>query len=161
MITIRPASRFDNAAIVEIWHEGWHDAHAKLVPPEVHAHRTPETFRKWLETSDEAYFVAQENASVIGFVTTKGAELVKLYVSRSARGSAVATDLLRFAEQRILASGERKAYLSCTVGNSRAERFYRREGWSVSEVFYDPLWFPDGRTNPPAVETLRFAKQLC
>jgi hypothetical protein len=32
---VRPAERGDRDRLAEIWHEGWHDGHARVVPPEL------------------------------------------------------------------------------------------------------------------------------
>lgn len=55
-------------------------------------------------------------------------EIEQIYVAESARGSGVAAALLRHAEAVI---GDRfdVAWLAVVAGNTRARRFYARNGW--------------------------------
>jgi ribosomal protein S18 acetylase RimI-like enzyme len=120
MLEIRPAREADQLAIVQLWHQGWHDAHAHLVPTEILAFRTPEHFLLWLKQSTDAFHVAVDD-ELLGFVSINGAELVKLYVSPQARGSRTAHDLLSHAERLLAEQGVAQAELFCTAGNVRAE----------------------------------------
>lgn len=160
VISIRAASEADQAAIVKIWHQGWHDAHAELVPKEILAYRQIEHLRNWLATSTDRFFVASFHAMIIGFVAINGAELVKLYIDRHARGDGTAGKLLRFGEDRIRETGVQRAVLFCTAGNLRAENFYRRQGWSLMQSFPDRLWLPDYAQATLVAETHRFEKAL-
>lgn len=159
MMTIRPAEASDHADIVCLWHQGWHDAHAALVPPQVLAFRTMNHFATWLAEAQDAFYVAADT-ELRGFVSAKDAEIVKLYVGRNARGQGIAHMLLSFAEQKLWEDGAREAELFCTAGNNRAENFYLREGWTLSETFEDHLWMPAGITTRFTVETHRFRKNL-
>lgn len=160
VISIRAASEADQPAISKIWHQGWHDAHAELVPAQILAYRQIEHFRNWLATSTDRFFVVSLNAMIIGFVAINGAELVKLYIDRHARGDGTSARLLQFGEDRIRETGVRRAVLFCTDGNLRAEKFYRRQGWSLMETFPDRLWLPDHAQATLVANTHRFEKAL-
>jgi GNAT superfamily N-acetyltransferase len=160
MLKIRPAETADHEEIVQLWHQGWHDAHADLVPTEVLAFRTKDHFTLWLKEAEDAFFVATDDTGVLGFVSVKGAEVVKLYVSNRARGAGAAHVLLSFAEKLLRDAGITKAMLLCTAGNLRAERFYKREGWDLSHSFEDALWTPEGDRKKFIVSTHRFEKDL-
>ncbi|WP_077966783.1 GNAT family N-acetyltransferase [Ensifer adhaerens] len=159
MCDIRPMRADDKPEILRLWHEGWHDSHADLVPQGILAFRTPEHFSLWLEEALDSFYVAVDIAP-IGFVSLKGAEVVKLYVSRSARDAGTARTLLSFAENLLLKNGEQKAELFCTAGNSRAERFYQRAGWHLASSFEDTLWVPGGVEHRFSVRTHHFEKTL-
>ncbi|MGJ8583069.1 MAG: GNAT family N-acetyltransferase [Marinosulfonomonas sp.] len=159
MIEIRPATQDDTDAILKLWHQGWHDAHAVLVPASILRFRTPEYFTLWFEQAENPFWVAAHD-QVLGFVTTQGAELEKLYVAPQARGSGVATALLRHGEQMISQTGVAEAKLFCTAGNTRAERFYQRHGWAIERSFVDALWTPEATGDTVAVQTHCFRKQL-
>ncbi|OEC93548.1 hypothetical protein [Rhizobium sp. YK2] len=94
MLEIRPAETADHNEIIQLWHQGWHDAHADLVPSEVLAFRTKDYFTLWLKDAQEAFFVATDDTGVLGFISVKGAEVVKLYVGNRARGTGAAHVLL-------------------------------------------------------------------
>ena len=87
---IRPATAADRPAILRLWHEGWHDAHATLVPAAVLATRKPAHFARWLGDSLDATVVACLSGAVAGFYALDGAELSRLYVARAARGGGLA-----------------------------------------------------------------------
>lgn len=160
MFEIRPAESADHDEIIKLWHQGWHDAHTDLVPPEVLAFRTKDHFTLWLREAQDAFFAATDDAGVLGFVSVKGAEIVKLYVSNRARGTGAAHALLAFAENLLRDAGITKAVLLCTAGNIRAERFYQREGWKLFHSFEDALWVPAGAGAKFIVSTHRFEKDL-
>jgi hypothetical protein len=50
--------------------------------------------------------------------------------------------------------------LLCTAGNIRAERFYAREGWELSDSYEDALWTPESSNEKFFVLTHRFEKDL-
>lgn len=159
MVSIRLAQPEDHSAIVNIWHAGWHDAHASIVPEGILEFRTVGCFWTWLKCSTDQFHVAVDN-NVVGFVTTKGPELVKLYVAANARGTGIASALLSHGEEKISDSGIPDAVLFCMAGNTRAQRFYRREGWALSNTFADKLWLPENATGEFVVDTHRYEKHL-
>ena len=159
MLDIRPAKASDHVEIVRLWHEGWHDAHADLAPPEILAFRTLDHFAVWLKQAPDAFYVAT-NPDLLGFVSVKGAEIVKLYVDRHARGTGAALDLLSFAETLLLENRIEEAELFCTAGNIRAEKFYIRENWLLSRTFNDALWVPQGVNKKIVAPTHCFRKTL-
>jgi GNAT superfamily N-acetyltransferase len=102
-----------------------------------------------------------DGEGLLGFVSIKGAEVVKLYVGAAARGKGVARLLLGYSEKLLARRGIKSAELFCTLGNVRAQKFYVREGWKLSRTFADNLWLPE--TAPAesfSVQTQHFKKQL-
>ena len=158
--TIGPATDRDRESILRIWHQGWHDAHGKLVPPSILIYRKLEHFATWLEEGESRTFVAEDKDGVVGFYMLDGAELSKLYVRREARGSGIAQALLSHAEGSLALRGVAKAELFCTVGNQRAQRFYERNGWRWARTFDDALWCPESGIDVPSVPTHRYTKAL-
>jgi GNAT superfamily N-acetyltransferase len=132
----------DVEAVIQLWHQGWHDAHAEIVPRGVLAYRTPGHFRIWMNGCKETFHVAHEEGRVVGFVSVAGREVVKLYVDRDRRGAGVAAALLGFAERALTDAGAVEARLLCTAGNKRAETFYLRHGWTLLGTCQDTLWVP-------------------
>jgi GNAT superfamily N-acetyltransferase len=157
---IRPAVSGDREAIIHLWHQGWHDAHAELVPPEVLSYRTKNHFITWLREASDTFYVARSGENLVGFVSLKGIEVVKLYVGVGARGTGVASTLLSFAELTLRQGGVLEAELLCTAGNARAERFYLRQGWSLFDTFDDALWAPPDISQNFVVSTHRYRKKL-
>jgi GNAT superfamily N-acetyltransferase len=160
MFEIRSARPDDYPALLHLWRQGWHDAHAELVPSAVLKFRTPADFGVWLGECSDQFYVAEDETSLLGFMSVKADELVKLYIGRQKRGTGVAHDLLAYAENHISAMGFEKACLFCTAGNLRAQRFYEREGWRLAATAEDRLWFPAGEKSGLMVLTHRYEKSF-
>lgn len=82
--------------------------------------------------------VAVDGDSIHGFATVARAsqsdsqdcgELCALYVSPERWGHGIGVALVKAARSRLLLLGHRQAVLWLLLGNTRAERFYRRDGW--------------------------------
>ena len=128
-MVIRPAEPGDVDVLSKIWHEGWHDAHARLMPVELTNDRTLESFRERLPTMLADTSVAEASGTPLGFCVLKDDELYQLYVDRDARGSGAAQALVADAEKRLADMGVATAWLACAIGNDRAARFYEKCGW--------------------------------
>jgi putative acetyltransferase len=117
------------AAVAEIWHTGWHDAHAGHVPDGLTQRRTLPAFRERADRRVEETTVAEVDGTVVGFTMVIDDEVEQLFVSRGQRGSGVAALLLAEAEAQVAAQGYDVAWLSVVVGNARARAFYDKQGW--------------------------------
>lgn len=126
---VRAAEVHEVDQLATIWYEGWNDAHAELVPPELKRERTRDSFRDRLRAALADVRVAGPMSAPVGFAIVKGDELYQLYVSAPARGSGVAAALIDDAEARLAAGGVSTAWLACAIGNHRAARFYEKRGW--------------------------------
>lgn len=143
-VSIRDAGPADVDGLAAIWHEGWHDAHAAILPPALTRVRTLESFRDRIRGALHTIRVAGTEAEPSGFVMLKGDELYQMYVSSRARGSGVAAALIADAEARIKAAGFEVAWLACAVGNDRAARFYEKSGWQRTGVVSYDAAIPGG-----------------
>ncbi len=128
-MTIRPATDSDADAIAHVWHDAWGDGHTGNVPDGLLAHRRPEHFAARAAERVAHSWVAEVDGEVVGFVTVEGDELEQIFVLSSARGTGVATDLLRTGTEAIAAGGHDVAWLAVVAGNARARAFYERQGW--------------------------------
>jgi len=126
---VRAAEAGDIDQLAKIWYDGWHDAHAQIVPAELARLRSLESFKPRLEAALRHARVVGQPGSPVGFCITRGAELYQLFVSAQSRGSGVAAALMADAEARLAASGVETAWLACAIGNHRAARFYEKCGW--------------------------------
>lgn len=136
---LRDACVADVAGLARIWHEGWHDAHAAILPPDLRRLRTREDFAERLRTLLPQTRIAEGTAGPMGFCITRANELYQLYVASAGRGAGVGAALLADAEERMMQSGAENAWLACAIGNRPAERFYSKHGWQ--------------RTRPVVIET--------
>jgi ribosomal protein S18 acetylase RimI-like enzyme len=142
--------------LAQIWYDGWHEAHAALMPAELTRLRTLESFRDRLRTDLPDVRVAGPPGAAAGFCMIKGNELYQLFVAPDARGSGLAATLLADAEARLAAQGFTSAWLSCAIGNDRAARFYQKCGWRLTgEMTYQP----DASDAGP-IQVWRFEKEL-
>ena len=131
-LTVRAADAREIGELARLWFDGWHDAHARIVPAELTRLRTLENFRDRLRAALATVRVAGRPLAPIGLYMLKDAELYQFYVSAPARGSGVAAVLMADAERRLAGSGVDTAWLACAIGNERAARFYEKCGWRRS-----------------------------
>lgn len=129
---VRDAEPLDIDALADIWYDGWHDAHAHLVPAELTRLRTLDGFRERLERGSPTVRTVGPAGRPDGFAIVKDTELYQLYVAPRARGSGVAAALIRDAERRLADAGVSTAWLACAIGNDRAARFYQKSGWLLA-----------------------------
>jgi putative acetyltransferase len=115
--------------VADLWHAGWHDAHAAHVPAGLTTVRTLAAFHERAAARVPDTTVAVVDGQVAGFVMVAGDEVEQVYVGAGHRGSGVAATLLATAEAQV-AAGHDVAWLAVVSGNARARRFYEREGWS-------------------------------
>ena len=154
---VRAAADGDVDALATIWHEGWHDAHATILPPELTAVRTRERFVERLRDALPMLRVAGPAGAPLGFALLRDDQLNQLYVAAEARGTGVAAALVADAEARIRAAGFETAWLACGIGNDRAARFYEKCGWRRVGTVVEHVPVPDGTM---ALEVWRYEKRV-
>jgi GNAT superfamily N-acetyltransferase len=128
---IRRARAGEVDALARLWHAGWQDAHAAILPAELARLRTLDSFRERLQAALAHVRVAEVDGAPAGFCIVEGDELYQLFVAPRARGAGVAAALVADAEARMAAAGVRTAWLACAIGNHRAARFYEKCGWRL------------------------------
>ena len=126
---VRSADERDLDQLAQVWFDGWHEAHAQIVPPGLTRLRTLESFHDRLRAALPDVRVVDASGAPAGFSVLKGAELYQLFVSAQARGSGAAAALIADAELRLRANRVETAWLACAIGNERAARFYQKCGW--------------------------------
>jgi GNAT superfamily N-acetyltransferase len=155
---IRDAQLQDADALAELWHAGWQDAHAPILPAELARYRTLESFRQRMRDHLADVRVAGEPGAPLGFSMLQGDELYQFYVGAAARGTGLAAILLVDAEATLRARGVREAWLACAIGNDRAARFYAKNGWQRAGNKVLELPLPDGGVFP--LEVWNYVKTL-
>ena len=161
-IRLRPAVPGDAEAVGHIWRDGWRDGHLGHVPAELVAVRTPESFltRSAARVADTVVAVVPGDGAeeVAGFVMTADDEVEQVYVAAAHRGTGVAAALLAGAERAVADAGHAEAWLAVVAGNTRARRFYERNGWSDAGPLDYAAEVPGRGTLP--VPTHRYTKSL-
>jgi ribosomal protein S18 acetylase RimI-like enzyme len=156
-VTLRPGRAEDAADIAVIWQSGWRDGHLGLVPQQLVAVRTDESFRRRSSQRADEATVAVVGGEVAGFVLVVGDEVEQVYVASAHRGTGVAAVLLRSAEEQVAANGHREAWLAVVAGNRRARAFYERAGWRDEGLFE---YQAAAEAGPIAVPCHRYTKRL-
>ena len=126
---IRPAEDADRDALLQLWHDGWHDGHAGVVPDALKALRTRADFAGRLDELLADTLTAGPVGEAKALCTTLGDEIYQFYVAAEMRGTGLAARLIDAGEARIAAHGHPVARLDVAIGNGRAEAFYRKCGW--------------------------------
>jgi GNAT superfamily N-acetyltransferase len=130
-IDVRLPSEAEVDALAKLWHDGWQEAHADIVPAELVRLRTLENFGARLHAALPNTRVVGPVGAPAGLCTIKHDELEQLYVAKVARGSGVAAALMADGESRLAEQGVATAWLACAIGNRRAARFYEKCGWQL------------------------------
>lgn len=154
----RVARPSDLKELAGIWNDGWNEAHRLLLPPEVSAARTPESFVRRLEPGLKDVRVIEDEVGLAGFHYIKGSELYQFYVPARARGRGMAQKLMVDAEHSFVNRGVIAAWLACAIGNNRAAGFYKKAGWVLTGTFDYSLSLPGGTFN---LRAWRFERSLC
>jgi GNAT superfamily N-acetyltransferase len=156
-MAVRSAAASEIDHLARLWYDGWHDAHAQIVPAELKRLRTLQSFRQRLQTALPNIRVAGPLGAPVGFFILKNDELDQLFVSAPSRGSGLAAALIADAEARLSEHGVHVGWLACAQGNERAARFYEKHGWHRVGTEAIQVETPDGMI-PLAV--WRFEKEL-
>jgi len=156
MITIRNANQSDVEHIARLWHTGWHEAHAEIVPEQLTRLRTIESFVQRIKKHLPNTRIAVTD-TMQGMCVIRGAELFQLYISPNARGSGLAKKLMDDAEQLLITKGNSLVWLVCAIGNERAAKFYQKCGWQLKSTIVDELETIDGVF---PLEVWKFEKEL-
>jgi ribosomal protein S18 acetylase RimI-like enzyme len=154
---IRNADAAELDALALLWYEGWQDAHAAIVPPELARVRTLESFRERLAAVMPDIRAAGPVGAPAGFCINKEDELYQLYVAKEARGTGLALALTRDSEARLAEAGVETAWLACSVGNDRAARFYEKAGWRRTRT--EP-YLAETSEGPFQLDVWRYEKRL-
>jgi len=153
----RPAAESDVERLAQIWFEGWHSAHAAIVPEALTRLRTLESFGDRIREHLPDIRVLVVNRGLAGFAMVRGDEVYQFYVDAPARGSGAAAVLMADVEASLASRGVRVAWLACAIGNERAARFYEKCGWRrVSTVVNDA----DTAAGPFPIRVWRYEKTL-
>ena len=128
-MTLFPATEADLPAVARLWHDSWHDGHARHVPEALRDHRTLESFARRLPPLIGALRLARNGGDVLGMCVVQEAEVDQLFVAPEARGKGAAAELLADAEARIRATGADQGHLFVIKENLRARAFYEKHGW--------------------------------
>lgn len=142
MLIIRSATVDDALAVATVHVHAWQEGYRGLVADDYLDALRPEdrAARYDLGASDPARpstTVAVRDGVVCGFATigpcreggAQTGELIALHVDPSAWGLGVGRRLIGEARARLHSLGFADAVLWVLVGNERAQRFYRMDGW--------------------------------
>jgi GNAT superfamily N-acetyltransferase len=149
-VTIRRGVPDDAEALSELHLDCWDDAYAGLVAPEILAERrmrVQERIDSWRDSLERGVVIwlAEHEDGLIGFAGAEPGndedltgllELRVLYVRAAWWGTSVGHELF------VRAVGDAASYLCVLEGNSRAIRFYERQGYRTDGSVEDA---PEGR----------------
>jgi GNAT superfamily N-acetyltransferase len=141
---VRPAAEGEVELLARIWHAGWHDAHAQIVPAELTQIRTLQSFGERLRAALAEVRVIGPLGAPAGFYILRTDELYQFYVAAEWRGTGVAGSLISDAEAELSERGIEKAWLACAIGNERAAKFYVKQGWKQGGTMLTDLETPHG-----------------
>lgn len=156
-MVIRPAVPDDALAVARIHVRAWQFGYAGLLPAEyLDSLRAEDRAARYTfgVAGAPATSVATDGDTIVGFVTIKDDELAALHVDPDAWRRGIGSALVTHARAELAASGVTRAWLWVLAGNTRAQKFYARDGWvATTETKRDVVW---GAT----VDELRYERPL-
>jgi len=142
-VTLRRAAIADIDDVLRILRAIWVDSYDELTGRCLPAHRLEELLVgdrfKFISDIDRM-MVACRDHRVVGWMWREQAFIDDLWVEPPEQGRGIGKLLLDDALARIKADGYRLASLDCIAANSRARRFYEREGWRPVRYYERNLW---------------------
>jgi GNAT superfamily N-acetyltransferase len=158
VVSLRAAVPEDAMAVAEVHVRSWQEGYRGLMPAEFLAALDP---AEWASRytfgapGRPVTTVAVDDAGAILGLATVGpspesedassiGQLYAIYVDPAAWGQGIGRLLLSDAREQLSASGFTEAQLWVLLGNERADRFYRADGW-----------VPDGRRREDDVRGIR------
>lgn len=156
-LNLRQATAADEDDLVALWHDGWHETHAPLAPPELVERRTMDDFRSRIGCRLPHATVAELNGDIVGFCSIKESQIDQLYLAPSVWGTGIAQALLQDGLARLARRGVTVAWLICAIGNERAAHFYAKMGWVNTGVV--PI-MTETSSGPIAVNGWRLEKAI-
>ena len=132
--TTRDATPGDIPALADIWHRGWHEAHAAHVPRALCALPERDSFASGLRARLGETVVLVRADEPIGFCMLRGAWITRFHLCETARGGGPADVLMAAALARLRARGLGLAHLHVIAHNRRAIAFFARHGWAGDEI---------------------------
>jgi GNAT superfamily N-acetyltransferase len=166
-VEIRPARKSDADEVARVHVHSWQAAYRGLLPDSYLDALLPQdrsSHYRFEEPDPDVplTLVAVEGSTITGFATIgrcaddpdQTGELYGLYVDPPFWGTGTGRSLIASARDRLRDRGFGRAVLWVLVGNERAERFYRRDGWSNDDVRrHDEMW-------GIGIEELRYSRGL-
>lgn len=165
---IRRADPQDAMEVARVHVRSWQAAYRGLLPQSYLDQLRPEdrAARYDFANADPRApqtLVAVDGQAIVGFATFMPSrdadqpdfgELCALYVAPEQWGRGVGAALSAAAREALAKRGFRNALLWVMAGNERAERFYRRDGWTADDMQRtDTVW-------DVTVSELRYVREL-
>lgn len=132
---VRSAEQTEIDPLAKVWYEAWHEAHSQIVPPELTALRTLESFRDRLQAALPDVRAIGPFNEPVGFCIVKGSELDQLFVSAQVRGLGVAPALITDAEAAVL---RRRGSVAPSETNEPRGSTRNVDGFGPARWF--PIW---------------------
>jgi len=130
---LRPAVSADALAVARIHVRAWQAGYRGLLPAVyLDGLRAEERAARYAfdRLDGPRTTVAVIDGAIAGFATTNGDELSALHVDPDAWRRGIGSALIARARADLAAAGFFEAHLWLLVGNTRAQRFYERDGWT-------------------------------
>lgn len=154
---LRPAGTDDLAALTRLHAASLRATHAALAPQMPDGDEWHDAWTRRLQEPGD--LIVADAGHVVGFAWTTPTpdfdddpatvgQLRSLHVAAAARGTGVGRALLAEARRRMRARGAVQATLWVVESNTKAQRFYRADGWAADGAARAEALTPSGRAGP-------------
>lgn len=143
-LTLREATPDDVTGVLRIAERGWNTTYADILSQETIDAAMAEwydtdTIREFIESEDVAYFVAERDENIVGYVSggpsneANVATLGAIYVDPDYWNEGIGTALLREFEEFCRRRNYETVRFLVLSENDIGESFYRKQGYEIIE----------------------------
>ena len=132
-IVIRPYETADEAAVAAVWGDGWKSTGVSSGSIDLTELRRE--LRQYVTAGWSLHVAATADGVVVGYAATCGDSLERLFVSPAAQSQGIGKRLLDFVKTQLP-----QGFWLTTAVESRAPRFYEREGLVRGDEAPNPRW---------------------
>ena len=135
-------------------HKSWHQNYTEILPPDIVAERTQQTFRQYLMSKQGLCWAAFAGERVVGLLSVSSNCVEDLWVDEKFKRRNIGSQLLEIALQHFKQKGFQNAQVGCESFNHDLTRFLSAKGWR--QIGSQPI----NVTPDMPVEALVFATAL-
>lgn len=144
----------DTRAVTELLHVAWHQTYDRVLPTQLTAPRTRDSFRDRIASGIDRAWLAWLGPRLVGYMKLTANCIDELWVAPGHQRRGVGSRLLQQALTDFRAAGYQGVQAGCEDFNRAACGFFERQGWRV--IGSEPQRLAPGLT----IDALVYSRRL-